>query len=147
MTRTLAVSKTPPTSQLCVLGEHTDWAAGYRDRNRAISPGFTVVATTTEGLHARTKPRTDGRLVFKASCPNPCTANQCSSSSTNTRGRGTAAVAVPSSNGAARSVDPVRTLDVAMTEEVSERTVRVILLRLGFNLSCEVLVFLSLPYS
>ncbi|CAM9388497.1 unnamed protein product, partial [Hapterophycus canaliculatus] len=39
--------------QLCVIGEHTDWAAGYRNRNRAIPPGCTLVATTREGLHAR----------------------------------------------------------------------------------------------
>lgn len=52
-----------------MLGEHTDWAAGYRDRNRDIPPGFTLVATTQEGLHARVSGRRDGRLVFRACTP------------------------------------------------------------------------------
>ncbi|CAN0327109.1 unnamed protein product, partial [Laminaria digitata] len=55
--------------KLCVIGEHTDWAAGYRDRNRSIPPGITLVATTQEGLHARVRARADGRLVFKACSP------------------------------------------------------------------------------
>ncbi|CAM9442895.1 unnamed protein product [Pylaiella littoralis] len=86
--------------QLCVLGEHTDWAAGYRNQNRAIPPGFTLVATTREGLHARVKARTDGRLVFSAA-PSTCGAAGAS-----------AAAGGAASDGAA-----VRTLDVAMTEE------------------------------
>lgn len=115
------VPKPPqPQSQLCVLGEHTDWAAGYRDQNRAIPPGMAIVATTREGLHARVIPRKDGRLVFKAACPNPSTSNQHSSCSSDNAGGGEpAAAAVPGSDGAAGSVDPVRTLDVAMTGEVS----------------------------
>lgn len=56
--------------QLCVLGEHTDWAAGYRDRTRNIPPGFTLVATTQEGIHARVSGRRDGRFVFKT-CTSP----------------------------------------------------------------------------
>lgn len=88
--------------QLCVLGEHTDWAAGYRNQNRAIPPGFTLVATTREGLHARVKARTDGRLVFSAA-PSTCGA----------------AGAPAAAGGAASDGAAVRTLDVAMTEEVT----------------------------
>ena len=57
----------PRHDKLCVLGEHTDWAAGYRDRNPSIPPGVTLVATTNEGLHARINARADGRLVFSSS--------------------------------------------------------------------------------
>ena len=89
-----------------MLGEHTDWAAGYRDRNRAIPPGFTIVATTREGLHARVKPRADGRLVFKAACLNPPT----SSCGSGDAAGGQEAADAGSEGGA--------TLDVAMTEEV-----------------------------
>eukprot|EP00752_Nemacystus_decipiens_P005273 g4783.t1 len=92
--------------RLCVLGEHTDWAAGYRAQNRAIPPGFTIVATTREGLHARVKPRADGRLVFKATRPSPSASSR---SGDDTGGAEEAAATDPGSDGA--------TLDVAMTEE------------------------------
>jgi galactokinase len=34
-------------------GEHTDWAGNYRDVNKHISFGMTIVCATNEGLHAR----------------------------------------------------------------------------------------------
>jgi galactokinase len=38
--------------RLCILGEHTDWGAEYRDRNPAVAYGLTVVCATNEGLYA-----------------------------------------------------------------------------------------------
>lgn len=83
--------------QLCVIGEHTDWAAGYRHENRAIPPSFTLVATTDEGLHARVGGRTDGRLVFRASRAAPCVGSE--------------------DDGSGLAMPP---LNVAMTEEVKD---------------------------
>ncbi|CAN0050212.1 unnamed protein product [Ectocarpus sp. 6 AP-2014] len=101
--------------RLCVLGEHTDWAAGYRDRNRAVPPGFTVVATTREGLHARVQARADGRLTFKAARPDAFTGGKGGGDGT-TGGGGQTAAAV-TSGGAVGAADGVSTLDVALTEE------------------------------
>ncbi|CAN0297406.1 unnamed protein product, partial [Ectocarpus sp. 4 AP-2014] len=101
--------------RLCVLGEHTDWAAGYRDRNRAVPPGFTVVATTREGLHARVQARADGRLTFKAGCPDASTAGEGGGDGIAGGDGQTAASAA--SGGAVGANDGVSTLDVALTEE------------------------------
>lgn len=100
-----------------MIGEHTDWAAGYRDQNRAVPPGFTVVATTKEGLHARVHARADGRLTFKATCPDASTAGEGGGDGTS--GGGQTAAAAASSAGAIGAADGVSTLDVAMTEEVT----------------------------
>lgn len=39
--------------RLCVLGEHSDWAANYRESNPHIAFGMTIVCATNEGLYAR----------------------------------------------------------------------------------------------
>lgn len=39
--------------RLCILGEHSDWAAEYRDRNSSLPLGHTLVCATNEGLYAR----------------------------------------------------------------------------------------------
>lgn len=38
--------------RLCILGEHTDWAGGYRSSDSSLSIGRTVVCCTNEGLYA-----------------------------------------------------------------------------------------------
>ena len=50
--------------RLCILGEHSDWSAEYRDVNPTISYGMTVVCATNEGLFARCRGYTPGRLKF-----------------------------------------------------------------------------------
>lgn len=44
------------TGRLCLFGEHSDWAAGYRDRDARIPVGLCVVAGTDQGLRARAAP-------------------------------------------------------------------------------------------
>jgi galactokinase len=39
--------------RLCLLGEHSDWAAGYRDRHPELPPGYCLVVGTEQGLRAR----------------------------------------------------------------------------------------------
>ena len=38
--------------RLCLFGEHSDWAAGYRRTDPAIAPGACLVSGTDQGLHA-----------------------------------------------------------------------------------------------
>lgn len=38
--------------RLCILGEHTDWAAGHRIKNKHVGVGMAVVCSTNEGLYA-----------------------------------------------------------------------------------------------
>jgi len=39
--------------RLCVLGEHSDWAAGHRRQNSDIEKGYAIVAQTNQGNCAR----------------------------------------------------------------------------------------------
>jgi mevalonate kinase len=41
------------TGRLCLFGEHSDWAAGYRRHDAAIPTGQCLVAGTDQGLRAR----------------------------------------------------------------------------------------------
>lgn len=51
--------------RLCLFGEHSDWAGGYRDINRAIEPGRTIIVSTNQGVYAEVKPHpTD--LILRA---------------------------------------------------------------------------------
>jgi galactokinase len=38
--------------RLCLFGEHSDWAGGYRESHPALSPGYCLVAGTDQGLRA-----------------------------------------------------------------------------------------------
>jgi len=41
--------------RLCLFGEHSDWAGGYRRENLSISKGYCLVAGTDQGLYATIK--------------------------------------------------------------------------------------------
>ncbi|MEG3846343.1 GHMP kinase [Microcoleus sp. herbarium19] len=41
--------------RLCLFGEHSDWAAGYRHLNPAIAKGCTLIASTNQGIYAEVK--------------------------------------------------------------------------------------------
>lgn len=108
-----------------MIGEHTDWAAGYRNQNRAIPPGFTLVATTREGLHARVGTRADGRLVFKAAtcssshAPPLPPASSKDSGDDGVVGDEETTAASTASTRACGAAGAAPVLDVAMTEEVT----------------------------
>ena len=38
--------------RICVLGEHSDWAGGYRRINSDIHKGCAIIVGTNQGLHA-----------------------------------------------------------------------------------------------
>jgi UTP-glucose-1-phosphate uridylyltransferase/mevalonate kinase len=50
--------------RVCLFGEHSDWAGGYRRINANIDVGKTIICGTNQGLHARVSPLAD-RLVFR----------------------------------------------------------------------------------
>jgi UTP-glucose-1-phosphate uridylyltransferase/mevalonate kinase len=52
--------------RICLFGEHTDWAGGYRRINGSIEKGFTLICGTNQGLYAEIKPHPT-KLIFKTS--------------------------------------------------------------------------------
>lgn len=42
--------------RICLLGEHSDWAGGYRRINADIERGFTIITGTNQGLYAEAEP-------------------------------------------------------------------------------------------
>jgi UTP-glucose-1-phosphate uridylyltransferase/mevalonate kinase len=52
--------------RICLFGEHSDWAGGYRRINSAIVPGYAIICGTNQGIRARVKPHED-TLVFRSS--------------------------------------------------------------------------------
>ena len=49
--------------RLCLFGEHSDWAAEYRQLNSNLEPGQAIVVGTNQGVFARVE--TNSRLVFR----------------------------------------------------------------------------------
>lgn len=45
--------------RLCLFGEHSDWAGGYRATHPDIDPGFCLVSGTDQGLHGEVEPVPD----------------------------------------------------------------------------------------
>ena len=42
--------------RICLFGEHTDWAGGYRRINAELEKGYTIISGTNQGMHAEVKP-------------------------------------------------------------------------------------------
>lgn len=51
--------------RLCLFGEHTDWAGGYRRVNPTLSKGYTLLVGTNQGIYATVKPHPD-RLILRS---------------------------------------------------------------------------------
>ena len=39
--------------RLCILGEHSDWAAGYRTKNQKLEKGYAIVAGLNLGIYLK----------------------------------------------------------------------------------------------
>ncbi|MBD2388032.1 mevalonate kinase family protein [Cylindrospermum sp. FACHB-282] len=52
--------------RLCLFGEHSDWAGGYRRYNSELKKGYTLLVGTNQGLYAEVKSHPT-HLVLKAS--------------------------------------------------------------------------------
>ncbi len=51
--------------RICLFGEHTDWAGGYRRINAGLEKGYTIISGTNQGIHAEVKPH-PSRLIIKS---------------------------------------------------------------------------------
>ncbi len=51
--------------RICLFGEHSDWAGGYRRINADIEKGCALIVGTNQGLYAEVKPHPD-KLILKA---------------------------------------------------------------------------------
>ena len=51
--------------RICLFGEHSDWAGGYRRINAEISKGYAVITGTNQGVHAEVKPH-PSKFIFRA---------------------------------------------------------------------------------
>ena len=49
--------------RICLFGEHSDWAGGYRRINAEIEKGYALIVGTNQGIHAEVKPHPD-KLVL-----------------------------------------------------------------------------------
>ena len=52
--------------RLCLFGEHSDWAGGYRRINPNLEKGYALIAGTNQGLYAEVKPHPT-HLIIRAS--------------------------------------------------------------------------------
>ena len=54
--------------RICLFGEHSDWAGGYRRVNPEIERGFTLISGTSQGIYAQVTPHPNA-LVLTATTP------------------------------------------------------------------------------
>ena len=52
--------------RICLFGEHSDWAGGYRRTNAELEKGYTLLTGTNQGLYAEVKPHPT-KLILRAS--------------------------------------------------------------------------------
>lgn len=52
--------------RICLFGEHSDWAGGYRRINGSLGLGYTLITGTNQGVHAEVTPH-PSRLIFRTS--------------------------------------------------------------------------------
>jgi UTP-glucose-1-phosphate uridylyltransferase/mevalonate kinase len=49
--------------RICLFGEHSDWAGGYRRINAQIEQGFTLIAGTNQGIYAEVSTHPDSLII------------------------------------------------------------------------------------
>jgi len=54
--------------RICLFGEHSDWAGGYRRANADIEKGYTLICGTNQGIHAEVEPHPTA-LVLSSTLP------------------------------------------------------------------------------
>ncbi len=51
--------------RICLFGEHSDWAGGYRRINADLEKGYTLITSTNQGVYAEVNPHPT-KLIFRA---------------------------------------------------------------------------------
>ena len=51
--------------RICLFGEHSDWAGGYRRINAEVEKGYTIITGTNQGLYAEVRPHPT-QFIFHA---------------------------------------------------------------------------------
>lgn len=54
--------------RICLFGEHSDWAGGYRRVNASIEKGYAIIAGTNQGIYAEVQPHPNA-LVLHSTTP------------------------------------------------------------------------------
>ncbi|MBN1998882.1 GHMP kinase [candidate division KSB1 bacterium] len=54
--------------RLCLFGEHSDWAGGYRRIDSSIPMGYCLIVGTNQGIYARAK-KHNSKLIVKTTLP------------------------------------------------------------------------------
>lgn len=54
--------------RICLLGEHSDWAGGYRRINAEIEKGYALICGTNQGIHAEVEPHPNS-LIMSSTMP------------------------------------------------------------------------------
>lgn len=49
--------------RICLFGEHSDWAGGYRRINAEIEKGYTLICGTDQGIYAEVQPHTTSLIL------------------------------------------------------------------------------------
>ncbi len=52
--------------RICLFGEHSDWAGGYRRINSELEKGYTIITGTNQGIYAEVKPHPN-KLILHSS--------------------------------------------------------------------------------
>ena len=52
--------------RICLFGEHSDWAGGYRRINADIEKGYTLIVGTNQGVYADVKPHPNKLIIHAA---------------------------------------------------------------------------------
>jgi len=52
--------------RICLFGEHSDWAGGYRRINAEIEKGYTIITGTNQGIYAEVNPHPSHLIVKSA---------------------------------------------------------------------------------
>ncbi len=50
--------------RICLLGEHSDWAGGYRRTNAAVEKGYAIIAGTNQGIYAEVQPHPNSLVLY-----------------------------------------------------------------------------------
>ncbi|HXK09059.1 MAG TPA: sugar phosphate nucleotidyltransferase [Vicinamibacteria bacterium] len=62
--------------RICLFGEHSDWAGGYRRINADVEKGYTLICGTNQGIHAEVEPHPTA-LVVTSTTPDGQTVGPC----------------------------------------------------------------------